>query len=349
VGSFHSFGSVALALALAFAAPAFAGSPDKTLDLGDGYRFELLGAGETEARVAHPKTIYINVALNGDTVHADKTRLIEAADRLFESVLMNAAEKGYYKRAIVNVRQAAASTFEDFLYLRGADEVWLRQAGAAPWKLAQGPSAWKAPQSQNIEFEKFGTFAVETAAEIQPPAGFTRAAEIDFVTKTPLIDIQRKFREAKALWARMDRAQLTKDGFDLIVLGNFATPQRGRFHARKGFFVRIPRAEGGDWAELPDRAPDDRDVLISKRERPADALVQTIAYSFTFIGSPETLRFAEFVTPGATPHLSPLPAHVAFGFSGSAMQFTPLNLLDLNTLANTIHCSDATKAGTCER
>lgn len=334
MGWFQTFVSVAFAFVLT-ASSVCAEAASKTLDLGDGYRFELLGAGETEASAGHPKTITISVALTDNAIHDDKTRLIEAADRMFESVLLNAAENGNYTRAIVNIRRPAAATLEDFLYVRGKDEVWLRQAGASPWKIAQNPAAWKAPPSQTIEFDKFGTFAVEAAAEIQAPTGFKRAAEIDFVTKTPLIDIQRKLREAKALWARIDREQLGKDGFDLIVLGNFATPQRGRFHARKGFFVRIPRTETGEWAELPDRVPDNRDALISQLRRPADALVQTIAYRFTFDGSPETLRFAKFSTLSATsPHLAPMPSAVAYGFIPAAHRIEAATALDLRALTN---------------
>jgi stage V sporulation protein SpoVS len=335
VGKLRIVGGFALALALMAAAPASAAGSPRILDLADGYRFELLGAGATEARVANPKTIYVNVALTDDKLQADTEHLVEAADRMFESVLMNPAEKGYYKRALVNIRRAGGTAFEEFLYLRGANEVWLRQAGKEPWKRAQDPAAWKPPASEKIEIEEFGTFAVETAVEIQAPTGFTRAAEIDFVTKTSLIDIQRKYQEIKALWARIDREQMRKDGFDLIVFGNFAQPQLGRFHARKGFFVRIPRAANGEWAELPDSAPDDRDVLISKVERSNDALVQTIAYTFTFEGSPETLRFANFATPAVSPHLAPVPAGVAFGFSMPALRFAPENLLNLNTLAIT--------------
>lgn len=332
--SFRTVVSVAVALVLAVSA-ARAGAANRTIDLGDGYRFELLGAGETEAGVGHAKTITISVALTDNAIHDDKVRLIEAADRMFEAVLLNAAENGNYVRAAVNIRRPAAATFEDFLYVRGKDEVWLRQAGASPWKIAQDPAAWKGPPSQAIEFDKFGVFAVEAAAEIQPPTGFKRAAEIDFVSKTPLIDIQRKLRETKALWARIDREQLIKDGFDLIVLGNFATPQRGRFHARKGFFVRIPRMQTGEWAELPDRVPDNRDALISQTRRPADALVQTIAYRFTFDGSPETLRFANFSAQTAvSPHLAPMPTAVAYGFVPAAQRIEAATALDLRVLTS---------------
>lgn len=300
--------------AVAIPASLNAADTPKTLDLADGYKFELIGAGETKARVAHPRTIFVNVALADSLLYADKRRALEAADRVFESVLMNAAEKGYYKRATVSLRRPGTAIYDDFLYQRGDNEVWLRQAGKEAWQKPQDPKAWSSPPAEKIEVQKFGTFAVEAAIEIDPPAGFRRAAEINFVTQTSLIDVQRKYQEIKALWARMDRAQMRADGFDLILFGNFATPQLGRFHARRGFYVRIPRSGDGDWPALPDRAPESRELLLSRAERPADELVQNIAYSFTFEGPLETLRLTDFLIPGFKRGASP-PADVGFGFS----------------------------------
>jgi hypothetical protein len=315
--------------AIAVSASAHAADTPKTLDLADGYKFELLGAGETKARVANPRTIFINVAFADNRLYADKNRTIEAADRVFESVLMNAAEKGYYKRAAVSVRRPGTTANDDFHYVRGDNEVWLRQSGAQEWQKPQDPKAWTPPPTEKIEVEKFGSFAVEAAIEIDPPAGFRRAAEINFVTKTPLIDTQRKYQEIKALWARMDRAQMRADGFDLILFGNFATPQLGRFHARRGFYVRIPRSGDGDWPALPDRAPESRELLLSRSERPADELVQKIAYSFTFEGPLEALRLTDFLMPGFKRGTAP-PAIVGFGFSTPTLRLAPSSALAIH-------------------
>jgi hypothetical protein len=274
-GRWAALSVVALALGIG---PANAAG-EKALDL-DGYRFLLLGAGESQARVGNPKTIHINVALSDDAIHADRKRLIEASDRLFESVLMGAAEKGYHARATVNVRRPGTASFEDFLYVRGANGVWLRQAGAEAWKVAQDPTAWKAAPSEKMQIATFGTFAVEQAVEVGAPAGFKRVAEINFVTRTPIADVQRKYEEVKALWARMDRAQMRSDGFDLVVFANYAEPRRGRFHARKAFIVRIPRQADGDWPTLPERAPDGREMLLSHNDAPASDLTQRIAATF---------------------------------------------------------------------
>ena len=324
--------AIAFASTVALAA-AVQAAPAKTLDLADGYKFELLGAGDTQARVGNPKVIFLNVAVTDEKIAADHKRLIEASDRMFESVLMGAAEKGYYKRATVNVRRPGTATFEDFLYVRGENEVWLRQAGKESWKVAQDPKTWVGPPSEKINVDKFGTFAVEAAIEIDPPAGFKRAAEIDFVTKTSLIDTQRKYQEIKALWARMDRKQMRTDGFDLIMCGNFTTPQLGRFHARRGFDVRIPRQADGEGPALPDSAPDNRELLISKAEKPTDELVQQIAYSFTFSGPLETLRLTDFMMPAFKRGTPVEPSKVGFGYSAPSITLEPAKLLNFNALA----------------
>ena len=227
--------------------------------------------------------------------------MLEAADRLFESVLLEAAEKGYYKRASVRMRNATGS-FDEFAYVRGENDVWLRQAGAQPWITAQDPNAWTPPPVQDVAVQGFGTFRVEAALEIAAPEGFRRAAEVDFVTTTPMIDIQRKYQEIKALWSRIDREQMRKDGFDLVMIGNFSVPQRGRFHARKGFFVRVPREANGPWPELPASAPDNRDLLISKNEVQIDELASLIRNSFAIgLGQPPVALEAVTATVAAPP------------------------------------------------
>ncbi len=268
-------------IALVFAlVPALRAAEHMALDLGDGYAFELLAAGDTPARTGNPKVIFLQVAYDAAKGESDKAKTLEAADRLFESVLMEAAEKGYYKRATVQLRKTSGAGFDSIVYVRGENDVWLRQAGAEPWMTAQDPQAWTPPPSQEVLVQGFGRFRVEAALEIPAPEGFRKAAEIDFVTSTSIIDIQRKYQETKALWARVDRDQMRKDGFDLVLIGNFAVPQRGRFHARKGFFVRIPREANGPWPELPASAPDNRDLLISKNEVPIDQLASLIRSNF---------------------------------------------------------------------
>lgn len=294
----------------------FAAEPAEILDLGDGYRFELLGAGETGAPAG--KAVFINVATTDDKIHVDHKRAIEAADRMFEAVVMHAAEKGLYKRATVNIRKPGAKTYEAFTYARGADGVWLREAGKEKWKTAQSAS-WSPPKSKNVEIRGLGTFAVEAAIDIKAPDGFKRAAEIDFVTKTRLSDVQRKYAEIKALWAQMDREKLRKDGYDMIVFGNFSEPPRGRFHPRQGFFVRVPRAGNEPWPELPDRAPDNRELLISKNEAPADQLAQAIGR--TFASGLDTLRLTEVIAPPLPdPNASPT-ALVGFGQASPLVTF----------------------------
>lgn len=315
----------ALALAMS-AVPAQA----RFLDLEDGYRFELLGAGESEARLGQPKTIHVNVALGDEKIHADHKRLIEGADRMFETVLMAAAEKGYFARAVVNVSRSGGAAYDEFLYLRGTNGIWLRQPGAEPWQVAQDAAAWKPAPAEKMEIATFGAFAVEQAIEISPPAGFRRAAQINFVTKTPIANIQRKYEEVKALWARMDRDEMRRDGFDLITFANYAEPQRARFHARKGFLVRIPRAGDGDWPALPERAPDGRDMLISANEPPASDLVHRIAATFED-GPLAGLKLSDFVAAPYALGMAASTAQVGFA-QGSPAAFEPARLLAPVTL-----------------
>jgi hypothetical protein len=279
---------------MASAVSAWGAGATRLLDLGDGYRFELLGAGETEARTAHPKSLYVNVSLADAKTFGDKGRLIEGADRMFETVLLNGAEKGYYARALVNVRKPGSAQFESFEYVRGKNEVWLREAGVEPWKTAQD-AKWNAPAAEKIDIKGIGTLWVEQAVDLPPPEGFKRAIEVDLVTKTTIVNIQQKFREIKALWARMDRNKLRAEGYDLVLIGNFSTRQLGRFHARKGFFVRIPRGENGQWAELPDRAPDDRETLISRNDVAAEQVVKSIQQAFA--SGLDTMRLTDIVVP----------------------------------------------------
>lgn len=307
----------ALAVCLAAIMPV-AAEPAEILDLGDGYRFELLGAGETGSPVGNPKVVFINVAVSDDKIHADHKRTIEAADRMFEAVVMHAAEKGLYQRATVNLRKAGAKTYEAFTYARGADGVWLRQAGQEKWKTAQSAS-WTPPKSKSVEVKGHGTFAVEAAIDIKSPPGFKRAAEIDFVTKSKLSDVQRKYAEIKALWAQMDREKLKADGYDMIVFGNFSEPPRGRFHPRQGFFVRIPRGSDGAWPALPDRAPDNRELLISKNEIPAEQLA--LVMGRTFASGLDTLRLTEVIAPPLPDASASAATLVGFGPAAPVITF----------------------------
>ena len=288
----------------------------KHLDLGDGYRFELLSSGETEARAAHPKSLYVNVSFVEAGSFADKLRLIEGADRMFESVLLNGAEKGYYTLAQVNVRKPDTTQFEAFVYVRGANDVWLRQAGPEKWKTAQQPN-WTPAKAEKIEISGFETLWVEQSVELPPSDGFKRAVEIDLVSKTTIVDIQQKYKEIKALWARMNREKLLVQGYELVLIGNFSTPQLGRFHSRRGFFVRIPRAANGQWAELPERAPDDRETFISKNDVPVSELMAAIQQAFS--SGLDTLRLTNITVPFTPASF----AQVGFAEGAPVIRFDP--------------------------
>jgi hypothetical protein len=327
MGRVVRFGALVMAGAMALSGVAFVATAQaapqlEQLDLGEGYKFLLIGAGDSPARVGNPKVIFINVALNDAKMFADRAKLLEASDRMFESVLLGAAEKGYYRRATVNIRRPGTAIFEDFLYLRGDNDVWLRQAGKESWKTAQD-SKWTPPAVEKIEVAGMGAFHVEVAVEITPPEGFARAVQLDFVTKTPVTDIQRKYQEIKALWSRVDRDKMRAEGFDLVLVGNFAEPQRGRFHARRGFYVRIPRDTNGPWPELPDRAPEDRNTLISKNDVTSGGEASKLVGN-NFAASDQQMRLTQVMT-GPLTDATRLNPTARIGF-GEALPGIKLNL-----------------------
>ena len=270
------------------------GSALKPIELGQGYQFQLLGAGETPAQTAHPKTLHITVASLNASLFIEKARLIEGVDRVFEAVLLNAAEKGYYTRAVVNLRSAILQPPHEFVFLRGANGVWLRQAGKQLWQIAQD-TKWSPPAARKLEIKGLGTLWVEQAVPLPAQDGFKRAIEIDLVSKSNIVNYQQKYVEIKALWAQMDREKMRAEGYDLVLIGNFSTPQIGRFFVRRGFFVRIPKLADGKWAELPERAPDERETLVSESQVPVDHLLQGIQNAFAL--GLDTMRLSPFIAP----------------------------------------------------
>ncbi len=309
-----------LVVALLFLLPATAGAETKTLDLGDGYRFDLLSAGETPARTANPKTLFIDVTLTDPAIYADKTRLIEGLDRVFETVLLNGAEKGYYSRARINLRKPGTKLFQEIVYLRGENSVWLRQAGAEDWMLAQD-AKWTPKAAKKVDIKNIGSVWVEQTVSIDPPDGFKRAAEIDLVSKTNIVNLQQKYQEIKSLWSLIDRKKMLDQGYDLVLIGNFSTPQLGRFHARKGFFIRIPRTANGTWAELPDSVPDSRETLVSKNELPLDQVTKAIQQ--TFASGLDAMRLSDFVMTGFDPEGLNLGSQVGFAEGAPVIRFAP--------------------------
>jgi hypothetical protein len=251
------------------------------IDLGDGLAAEFLGAGEaTSPTGAHSKALYVNVALSDAGVLAVPEKLIEAADRLFETILLEAAHTGGYRHAIVNIRRATGD-FEDFHYARGEDAVWLRRAGAAPWKVAQDP-AWTPPEMDEVDLGALGRIQIEYAGEAAAPAGFKRAFAVDVVTATPNSNVERKYRELRALWAVMDQARLRTDGFDSVMFSSFSEPPRGRFHMRLVFELTVGRRENGPWPPMPEAMPpmEGPPVLTSEVRVPVERLTAMIRGAF---------------------------------------------------------------------
>lgn len=291
------------------------------LNLGAGYSFHFLKAGATTPRTGHPKTIFVNVSSSDRKLLGDKTRLIEGADRVFETVLLSPAEKGFFTSAIVNVQRPDLKGFEQFTYARGNRGVWLRQAGDQPWKVAQS-NDWTPPASQKVDLPGAGSLHVESAVDLPPQAGFKRAAEIDCVSKTNIVNLQQKYREIRALWSHLDRQKLKTKGYDLIMIGNFSSPQLGRFYLRRGFFVRIPMQANGEWATLPDSLPAGEDALISQNDVPVDAITQDIRLAFS--GGLETMRLTSVLNPASGAMSAIQESLVAFAEGTPVVRIDPV-------------------------
>lgn len=239
------------------------------IQLRDGVQARFLTAlASTDP--AKPKTLLVNFVLNDAKIVADQSKVIEVADQLFGRIVLLAAEEKEYKRAIVNLLKSetkrgadTVQAFEDFHYARGANGVWLRQAGPQAWKTAQD-ATWTPAQPEAVQLST-GTVYIDFAGEIFPPAGATKALGIEVHSATSVTNIPAKYNEIKEIWNRLDRAKLTQAGFDFVHIENYGEPLLGKFHVRKRVYVDITRQEDGNWPELPDTAPfkDGKEPLVA--------------------------------------------------------------------------------------
>ena len=256
------------ALTMGFAFPGTA-AEDNWIPLRDGLKARFLTAFEnTDAD--KPRTLFANFVLSDTSVLADHARTIEIADQLFGRIVLVPADAKGFKRAVVNLLisetktgATTKQTFEDFAYARGSNSVWLRQAGAQPWKTAQD-AQWQQPQSETVVLS-VGTVYVDFAGEIFAPPGSKKALGVELRSSTPVGNIPGKYTEIKELWGRLDHAKLTEQGFDFVHLENYSEPLLGKFQVRQRVYLDIRRPDVGDWPTLPDTAPLDgaKDPLVA--------------------------------------------------------------------------------------
>jgi hypothetical protein len=257
------------------------------IGLRNGVEVAFLGAGETKAGAQ--RALFANFASKDPALVKQPAKVIDAADELFGRFVLLTAEQNGFSRVVVNVKKgdvksggATTPVYEDFVYIRGANTVWLRQAGNEKWKVAQNPK-FEAPPVQVLTIPGIGKIEVEAIAEINPPNNARRAIGIDIRTDTPNKNQLQKYREIRATWLEADRATLQQRGYDLVAFQNFTAKRLGRFQVREMSFVQIQREQGKGWPDMPLLPPNKRSKPPLTAEAPAiDPEILTAAIGKAF-------------------------------------------------------------------
>jgi len=230
------------------------------IQLRDGVKARLLGA--REAKVGGEPELQGAFQLSDNSLLKDHAAMISIADQLFARVVLIPAETKSYTRAAVlvlasetKVGDTTTQGFDDFHYQRGADTVWLRQAGPEDWKVAQDPKAFTPPVSEEVDLGALGKIQLDFVGEVFSSGGATKTLGIEAHSATNVADTERKYQELKALWTLVDREKLKEQGFDAVAMENYDRPRIGEFQVRYRVFVNIRRPAAGDWPTLPDKAP----------------------------------------------------------------------------------------------
>jgi hypothetical protein len=257
---------------------------------------EMAFVGASEARNAAQRALVANFAPRDPAVVKQPAKVIDAADELFGRFVILTAEQSGYSRVVINVKKAdtkgalAEPVYEDFVYVRGANTVWLRQAGKEKWKIAQDPK-FNAPPLQVLNIPNVGKVEIEAIAEIHPPNGARRAIGIDIRTDTPNKNQLQKYREIRATWLEADRATLQQRGYDLVAFQNFSAKRLGRFQVRDMASVFIQREQGKAWPEMPVLPPSKKSRAPLTAEGPAiDPAILTAAIGKAFQAPTVTLN-----------------------------------------------------------
>jgi hypothetical protein len=254
------------------------------IPLRSGAEVNFLNA--SEAVGGGQKTLIANFATKTPAVLKQPAKLIESSDELFGRFVILTAEQNGYGQVVINVKKDAVKpgqpAFEDFVYARGANTVWLRQAGKEKWKVAQNP-AYEAKPLQVLTLPGLGKIEIEAIAEIQPPSGARKALGIDIRTDTPSKNQLMKYREIRATWMEADRTTLLQRGYDLIAIQSFTTKRLGRFQVRDMAYVQIQREAGKGWPDMPALPPSAKSKRPLTAEGPQmDPAVLTAAISQAF-------------------------------------------------------------------
>lgn len=255
--------------------------------LRNGVEVSFQGAGE--AAGAAQRTLFANFSAKDPAVLKQPTKIIPAADELFGRFVILTADQSGFSRVVINVKKGDATVngktvplYEDFVYVRGANTVWLRQAGKEKWKVAQDPK-FDAPTVQVLNIPNLGRIEVEAIAEIHPVNGARRAVGIDLRTDTPNKNQLQKYKEIRATWMEADRASLLQQGFDQVAFQSFTAKRLGRFQVRDMAYVQIRREQGKAWPDMPLTPPTKKSRTPLTAEGPAiDPEILTAAIGKAF-------------------------------------------------------------------
>lgn len=240
---------------------AVSGGNANWIALRGGVQVRFTGAGEEKAAAATARSLFANFVVKDAAVLRQPAKMIETADEIFGRFVIVTADHSGFTRAIVNVQRGEETkggvtkpVFEDFVYVRGANTVWLRQAGNKPWKVAQD-AKYEASPAQVLTVAGIGRIEIEATAEIYPPAGVRRAVGIDIRTDTSDKNQLQKYREIRAIWMAADRKALIQMGVDHVAIQNFTAKRLGRFQVRQMAYVQIQREAGKEWPDMPQIPP----------------------------------------------------------------------------------------------
>lgn len=236
------------------------------IPLPDGVSAEMESAAEETGSPQSGRAWVATFVLSDSQVLSKHDSLIIAADMLFEQAVLVPADVNGHTLAVVRLRGPKGKKSEEFRYARQEDKVWLRQAGKESWKRAERRDEWSAPNGPTFSIGTGSDVTIEYVGEIVPPALRLHALGIVMHSSTPVSDLDRKYREVKALYERLDKKKLSDDNFDYIAIVNFEGAPLGRFYVRQSAELGVTRRIGEEWPVLPETAPGVTPSITSELE-----------------------------------------------------------------------------------
>lgn len=256
-----------------------AAEEERYLPLRDNVHVRFLNAVEATPNDGGEVTLIATFALKDQAVLEQHEKLISSADQLFGRFVLVPAEVAKRKRAgiffLISERKEGDKTtqvFEDFFYARQENGVWLREKGTEDWKIAQDPN-WVHPESEKVELPGVGTVEVDFAGSMFGPASATKSFGVEMRSATPVKNVNGKYAEMRALWYALNRDKLKAEGYDYVEIQNFTEKKAGFFQVREYVFLKVTRAAGADWPDVPITPNRDPNAPLTASLEPGRAAV----------------------------------------------------------------------------